>query len=72
MTISDSNGIVTEGGFDLPFNKDYCIRCVSNSCPSGCVHVFGYIGLPILLMCTHACFHSRVPARLLLLVVPYH
>lgn len=26
ITITDSNGIVTEGGFALQFNEDYCIR----------------------------------------------
>jgi hypothetical protein len=26
ITITDSNSIVTEGGFALPFNEDYCIR----------------------------------------------
>jgi len=34
LTITDSNGIVTEGGFGLDFNRDYCIRSVSVAAPS--------------------------------------
>ena len=38
LTVTDSKGIMTEGGFGLDFNQDYCIRSVSVaalSCANG-------------------------------------
>ena len=32
ITVTDSFGIVTEGGYALPFNDDYCIRVAVERC----------------------------------------